>query len=244
MIRIERLCKRYGRVEALREISIDISPEEVLAVVGPSGCGKTTLLRLVAGFDIPDEGSIAIDGTVCSTPAHHVAPPHTRGLSMIFQDLALWPHMTAFQHVAFIVKRKTSSRAALLSEVQNILADVSLNGHGNRYPHQLSGGERQRLAIARALASRPRYLLMDEPFSNLDPLLKGEMRELLRGIRQQQKMGLLYVTHDVQEIHTVADRIAVMREGRLEQIGPIQEVLDAPANPFVQRFLQIDRCVI
>lgn len=229
MLRAEELVKRYGSVVALRGVSLGVRPGEVLAVLGPSGCGKTTLLRLIAGLDRPDGGRVVIDGLEASSP-RRVVPPFRRGVSMIFQDLALWPHMTVRQQVAFALRNGTSP--------EELLREMRLEELGSRYPHELSGGERQRLAIARALALQPRYLLMDEPFGGLDPLLREELAALVRRVAREG-VGVVYVTHEVGEALALADRLAVMRDGKLEQVGQVREVVRNPCNPFVRRFLEV-----
>lgn len=238
MIRIENLKKRYGKVVALHGVTLELSSSEILAVVGPSGCGKTTLLRLVAGLDTPDEGRIVIGGIEVSTPTQMVAP-HERELSLIFQDLALWPHMTVKQHIEFVLYKDHLSKDVLKQATQGVLEDVSLNGYGGRYPHELSGGEKQRMAIARALASKPTYLLMDEPFSNLDPILKEDLQALITRLRNRHKMGIIYVSHNTDEVLALADRIAIMNNGRIEQIGDKEEIENNPKSEFIRRFLEI-----
>lgn len=238
MITIENLTKRYGRTDALKGITLELSLNEILAVAGPSGCGKTTLLRLVAGLETPDKGSIQIDGIEVSTPSKLVAP-YKRGLSMIFQDLALWPHMTVRKHIEFVLRKNELSSNDIRSRIDRILKDVNLNGYSNRYPHELSGGEKQRLAIARALASKPTYLLMDEPFSNLDAILKEELQELVMKLKDDFQMGILYVTHNVEEAFALADRITIMNKGEIEQIDSKEEILKNPKNEFVCRLLRI-----
>ncbi len=238
MLTVEKLTKKYGDVEALKGLTLEISLGEILAVVGPSGCGKTTLLRLIAGLESPDEGSVLIDGIEVSTPAQMVAP-YKRGLSMIFQDLALWPHMTAREHIEFVLKKEKHPRDIIKAKIDMILKDVNLNGYNNRSPHELSGGEKQRLAIARAIASNPRYLLMDEPFSNLDSILKEELQDLVIGLKNNLRMSIIYVTHNIEEALVLADRIAVMDKGRLEQIDSKDRVINNPKNEFVRRLMRI-----
>lgn len=238
MLTVDNIKKWYGSVEALKGLTFEVSLSKILAVVGPSGCGKTTLLRLIAGLESPDEGSILIDGMEVSTPAHVVAP-YKRRLSMIFQDLALWPHMRVKEHIEFVLKMNKVSRDILKSEINTILKDVNLNDYNNRYPHELSGGEKQRLAIARALASKPTYLLMDEPFSNLDSILKEELQELVIRLKNSFQMGIIYVTHNIEEAFALADRIAVINKGRLEQVDSKTKILNNPANEFVSRLLKI-----
>lgn len=238
MIKVENLGKRYGKVKALQGVTLDVSSSEILAVVGPSGCGKTTLLRLAAGLETPDEGRVVIGGIEVSTPTHMVAP-HKRGLSMIFQDLALWPHMTVSENIKFVLKKDKLSGKALESEAYRFQEDVNLNGYKNRYPHELSGGEKQRLAIARALASKPAYLLMDEPFSSLDPILKEDLQGLIFRLKKRKQMGIVYVTHNMEEALALGDRIAVMNRGGLEQIDNKDRILTYPKNDLVRRILRI-----
>lgn len=238
MITIENLRKKYGMMEALKGLTLELSLNEILAVVGPSGCGKTTLLRVMAGLESPDEGRVLIDGVEVSTPSKLVAPSKRR-LSMIFQDLAIWPHMTVGEHIEFVLKKDKLSRNVMKSKIDNILRNVNLNGYDTRYPHELSGGEKQRLAIARALAPNPTYLLMDEPFSNLDPILKEELQKLIMALKNRLQMGIIYVTHNIEEALALADRMAIMNKGRIEQIGYKDDVVDKPKNDFVRRLLKI-----
>jgi ABC-type Fe3+/spermidine/putrescine transport system ATPase subunit len=222
MIRVEHLCKQYGSIQAVRSVTMTVTPEEILAILGPSECGKTTLLRLIAGFERPDAGRVEIDGQVVSTP-RRVTAPGRRHLSMIFQDLALWPHMSVYENIAFVLRGKRLPRQEVTTRVHEVLKQVSLDNHVQRYPHHLSGGKRQRLAIARALAPRPAYLLMDEPFSSLDPILKDEMMDLTLKLKEQFHMTVIYVTHNLDEGMALADRIAVMRQGALRRVASKHE---------------------
>lgn len=237
MLRTENLTKRYSRLEAVKDVTLHISRGEILTVLGPSGCGKTTLLRLIAGLERPDEGRVLIDGIEVSSP-NKMVPPFKRKLSMIFQDLALWPHMTVKGNIKFVME-KNLTKDILREEIHKILEKVNLIGFNNRYPHQLSGGEKQRLAIARALASRPAYLLMDEPFSNLDLLLKEELQNVVIKLKKDSQIGIIYVTHNIDEALILADRIAIMNKGRIEQMGTKDELLSNPKNEFVKRFLRV-----
>ena len=214
MIGVSGVSKRFGTVWALDGVSLALERSETVVVLGPSGCGKTTLLRLIAGLDGPDVGTIHIEGTRVSSPGQLVTP-HRRRLSMIFQDLALWPHLSVFGNVGFGLQGNGQSRNAIRATVEALLRQVSLVEHRARHPHQLSGGERQRLAIARALAGSPRYLLMDEPFSSLDPLLKRQMVALVKEFRASLGLGVLYVTHNLDEALALGDRILLMSGGRV-----------------------------
>jgi ABC-type sugar transport system ATPase subunit len=237
MILIENLVKSYGNVKAIQGIHLSVAAKEILAILGPSGCGKTTLLRLITGLESPDEGTITIDGVDMSTPNHNVAP-HKRGLSMIFQELALWPHMTVQEHITFVLKNQKLDRNTFQSKTDLILSNINLAGYNNRYPHELSGGEKQRLAIGRAIAADARYLLMDEPFSNLDPILTEELQNLVLSLKEKLQTGILYITHQVEDAFAIADRIAVMNQGRFEQIDEKAVLCKAPKNKFVSRFLK------
>jgi len=237
MLRTENLTKRYSRLEAVKDVTLHIFRGEILTVLGPSGCGKTTLLRMIAGLERPDEGRVLIDGIEVSSP-NKMVPPFKRKLSMIFQDLALWPHMTVKRNIKFVME-KNLTKDILREEIHEILEKVNLIGFNNRYPHQLSGGEKQRLAIARALASRPAYLLMDEPFSNLDLLLKEELQNVVIKLKKDSQIGIIYVTHNIDEALILANRIAIMNKGRIEQMGTKDELLSNPKNEFVKRFLRV-----
>lgn len=238
MLQTKNITKSYDKAEAVNEVSFHLAPGEVLAILGPSGSGKTSLLRLIAGFERPDEGIVSIEGIDVSSPLKMIEPSK-RKLSMIFQDLALWPHMTVRQHIEFVLKKDKLPKDVLNSEITTILNHVSLNGHNSRYPHQLSGGEKQRLAIARALASHAKYLLMDEPFSNLDSILKEELQDLVIELKNSLQMGIIYVTHNIEEALVLADTIAVMNKGMFEQIDSKENVLNNPKNEFVRRLLKI-----
>ena len=262
MIEIKHLHKSIQGKPVLKDISLNVEKKQVLALIGPSGCGKTTLLRLIAGLEKPDEGSITIDGVNVSN-SHHVLPPHRRRLGMIFQDLALWPHMTVRQHLEYVIrkqktqvltsKHKDSSRFKFLrplrvfrgekiyhrKKISRLLDAVELSGHSDRYPHQLSGGEQQRLAIVRALAQEPAYLLMDEPFSNLDPILKEDLQKLIGQIYTGYKIGIIYVTHSIKDLEIITDKVAIMQAGRLIQMDNKATVFKHPASRFVKKILGV-----
>lgn len=236
MVRVKNLTKNYGPVKALEDITLEVNRGELLAVIGPSGCGKTTLLRIIAGFEKPDKGNVIIDGVEVSTPKG-MLPPFKRSISMIFQDLALWPHMTVREHIAFVMKN--NKRQKNEENIKNILKKVNLSNYHNCFPHQLSGGEGQRLAIARALASSPAYMLMDEPFSNLDILLKDELQKMVVKLKKESQMGIIYVTHNIEEAFSMADKIAVMNKASIEIIGEKEEICNKPGNEFIKAILQL-----
>lgn len=212
MIRTHELSKCFADTQALSGVTIAVRPGELHCMVGPSGCGKSTLLRLIAGFERPDGGTVEIDARIVSSQSKMVAP-NRRGLGMIFQDLALWPHLNVFENIAFGLRGKRVPRRQIAERVNEVLRQVGLHDHVRRYPHQLSGGEKQRVAIARSLATKPAYLLMDEPFSSLDPVLKKETVILLNGLKQSLDMGVIYVTHDLNEVQDLADSVSIMRQG-------------------------------
>jgi iron(III) transport system ATP-binding protein len=219
---------------AVNDISLTLRPGEILALVGPSGCGKTTTLRLIAGLERPDSGSLHIKGQLVAS-REHFTPPEKRGVGMVFQDHALFPHMTVFENVKFGLKGQP---AALARETtQGMLKLVGLENFGERYPHQLSGGERQRVALARALAPRPVLVLMDEPFSSLDADLRHEVREQVRGILKAMSATAVFVTHDQEEALFMGDRLAVFQSGRLEQVGVPEEIFHDSATRFVAEFM-------
>lgn len=210
MIELKGVRKQFGDVCAVDDIDIRLADRRLLVILGPSGSGKTTLLRLIAGLERPDAGTISLKGEVVSTPTN-LAAPYKRRLSMIFQGLSLWPHMTVTQHLEFVCEGTGVN--AKRDRILEMLHKVKLDGLGARYPHQLSGGERQRLAIARALITHPFYMLMDEPFSQLDFMLKKEMVSLLLALKRKPAMTIVYVTHNLDEAMALADEIVVMEKG-------------------------------
>jgi ABC-type Fe3+/spermidine/putrescine transport system ATPase subunit len=217
MIKIENVSKSYGSIQAVDNVTMTLAPDEVVVILGPSGCGKTSLLRLIAGFEYPDSGWIKMDDQMLSSK-HQKLAPSRRHLNMVFQDLGLWPHMTVFNNIAFGLKRSGITRQQIVARTKEILQQVSLQPHQQRFPSQLSGGEKQRLAIGRAIATTPDYLLLDEPFNNLDVILKQEMIDLLLALKKKMGMGILYVTHHLDEVLSLADRVIAMQHGQLRQI--------------------------
>ncbi|HEU4656957.1 MAG TPA: ABC transporter ATP-binding protein [Capillimicrobium sp.] len=232
MIQIDHVTKRFGDVTAVDDVSVVIRENEFFALLGPSGCGKTTLLRMLAGFETPDDGALLLDGSDLVG-----VKPYRRPLNMMFQSYALFPHMTVEQNVMYGLKMAKVPKAEARERAADALAQVQLGHLGARRPAQLSGGQRQRVALARALVRRPRVLLLDEPLSALDRQIRGEMQIELKRLQHQVGITFVVVTHDQEEALTMADRIAVMRDGRIEQIGAPDELYERPATRFVAGFL-------
>ncbi len=235
-IEIRNISKQFGDFHALRDVSLDINSGELVALLGPSGCGKTTLLRIIAGLETPDQGAILFSGE--DTTEVHV---RERNVGFVFQHYALFRHMTVFDNVAFGLRMKPRaqrpSEAQIKAKVHELLNLVQLDWLADRYPSQLSGGQRQRIALARALAVEPKVLLLDEPFGALDAKVRKELRRWLRRLHDELHVTSIFVTHDQEEALEVADRVVLMNQGRVEQIGTPQQVWDQPASPFVYGFL-------
>lgn len=212
MIAVTSLSRYYDGVRALEDVSFEIASGAALAVVGPSGSGKTTLLRLIAGLELPDSGEVHLDGCVVSRPGWALAP-HRRGVGLVFQSPALWPHMTVAQNILFGLRGLPHAEAR--TRLEALLAQTGLKGLERRYPHQISGGQARRVALARALAPRPRFLLLDEPLTNLDARLKEEMLELILAAARDAAATLLYVTHQMEEATRVARRVLRLEAGRV-----------------------------
>jgi spermidine/putrescine ABC transporter ATP-binding subunit len=229
---LEGISKRFGYAIAVDDLSLRVAPGEFIAILGPSGCGKTTTLRMIAGFEHPDTGRIFMDG-------HDMTgvPPQRRNIGVVFQSYALFPHMTVFQNVSFGLEMRSTGRAEIEASVKSTLSLVRLGELAGRYPHQLSGGQQQRVALARALAIRPRLLLLDEPLSNLDAKLRDDMREEIRRIQREVGITAIFVTHDQAEAFALADRVAVMDQGRLQQIADPMSIYQNPANATVSSFI-------
>jgi sulfate transport system ATP-binding protein len=229
---VQGLEKHFGTYKALDGVSLRVARGELLALLGPSGCGKTTLLRVLAGLEAPDAGKVLFEGEdVTRTPAA------ARHVGLVFQHYALFEHMTVFENVAFGLRVRGTPRARVAERVQELLHHVRLEGFARRAPSQLSGGQRQRVALARALAAEPRVLLLDEPFGALDARVRQDLRVWLRRLHADTKVTTVLVTHDREDAFEVADRVAVMNAGRLEQVGPPTEVFHEPASAWVMRFL-------
>jgi iron(III) transport system ATP-binding protein len=241
-LRLVEVRKSYGPVTALEGITLTVRDGELLALLGPSGCGKTTTLQILAGFLVPDGGEVWAGGRLISGPRGGVPPEHRR-MSLVFQSYALWPHMTVFQNVAFGLEMRRLPRQEVGRRVQRMLEVVGLAGFESRYPHELSGGQQQRVALARALVVEPDTLLLDEPLSNLDANLREQMRFEIRRIHEETRITTVYVTHDQAEAMVIADRIAVMNAGRIEQIGTPREIYEAPQSRFVASFIGQANCL-
>jgi sulfate transport system ATP-binding protein len=232
MIAVRAVTKRFGDFVALDDVSLEVPDGSLTALLGPSGSGKSTLLRIIAGLEAPDRGAVEIHGADATR-----LPAQRRGIGFVFQHYAAFKHMTVHDNVAFGLKIRKEPRARVKQRVDELLGVVGLAGYAGRYPSQLSGGQRQRMALARALAVEPRVLLLDEPFGALDANVRGELRDWLRRLHDEVHVTTVLVTHDQEEAMSVADRIAVMDRGRIEQCGAPRELYDQPANGFVMQFL-------
>lgn len=229
---IESLLHHYGQKTALKNLSLSAHQSEVLALLGPSGSGKSTLLAAIAGIINPSAGKIWLAGGNLLE-----LPPEARGLGMVFQDFALWPHMTVAQNVAFPLRARKSAAGEIATRVENALARVRLQGFGTRHPQELSGGQQQRVALARAVVAETKLLLLDEPLSALDPATRASVRSELADILQRLSLTTIIVTHDREEAFELADRVAVLVDGEIQQHATPQEVYERPANPTVARFM-------
>ena len=234
----ESVTKSFGALVAVNNVSFDVRDGEFFTLLGPSGCGKTTTLRMLAGFLTPDVGTIRVGGEVVSSPGQAV-PPEKRDMGMVFQSYAVWPHMNVFENVSFGLKMRKVSRDRIRPRVREVLDLVELGGLSDRYPTQLSGGQQQRVALARALAVEPDILLLDEPLSNLDAKLRESMRFELKDIQRKTGVTAIYVTHDQAEAMVLSDRILVMEQGAVHQIGPPDAIYSRPATRFVAGFIGI-----
>jgi putrescine transport system ATP-binding protein len=232
LVRFDAVSKRFAGVTAVDGVSLDIYQGEFFALLGPSGCGKTTLLRMLAGFEIPDTGRVLLDGEDLTG-----VPPHRRPVNMMFQSYALFPHLTVAGNVAFGLKQDGLPKDEIAARIAEMLALLRLEGLGARKPHQLSGGQRQRVALARALVKRPRVLLLDEPLAALDKKLRGETQFELMRLKERLGLTFVIVTHDQEEAMTVANRIGVMNQGRLVQVATPSEIYEQPNSRWVADFI-------
>ena len=229
---IENLTKKFSKTEGVENINLCVKEHELLTLLGPSGCGKTTILRAIGGFNQIDSGRILLDGKEIQD-----LQPEKRPTGMVFQSYNLWPHMTIYENMAFGMQIRKCRKEQIKKEIQKMLELVRMDGSEKKYPSQLSGGQQQRIAIARALVLKPSLLLLDEPFSALDAKIRGQMREELKRIQREAGLTVMFVTHDQEEAMAISDRIAVMRQGHMEQVGKPEEIYDHPKTRFVAEFI-------
>ncbi len=239
-VELRQVTKRFGAVTAVDDVSLTVRAGEFLTLLGPSGCGKTTLLRLIAGFEAPDCGTVWLGGVEVTA-----LPPHRRDVNQVFQSYALFPHLNVRDNIAFGLRMQRRPAAEIAIRVAEVIGLVALEGCEDRKPQQLSGGQRQRVALARALAPRPAILLLDEPLSALDARLRQTMQIELKRLQRQVGTTFVLVTHDQEEALTVSDRIALVNRGRIEQLGTTQEIYHQPATPFAAEFIgQANLCEV
>ena len=234
-LEINALNKRFGRQVILEDINLSVRSGEFLTFLGPSGSGKTTLLRLLGGFERPDGGRIVLEGRDIS-----LLPPHKRQVNTVFQNYALFPHLTVFQNIAFGLQNIGLAKAAIDRKVDQALDMVQLGDYGNRFPEQLSGGQQQRVALARALVMEPKVLLLDEPFGALDQKLRHQMQTELKALQRKVGLTFIFVTHDQEEALSLSDRIVVLNQGHLEQVGHPEEIYERPSTRFVAEFMGME----
>lgn len=237
-LKLENIRKRYADVDAVSDFSLEVAEGELVSLLGPSGCGKSTTLRLIAGLIDPDEGEISIAGRVVSSGARGVADaPDKRNIGLVFQSYALWPHMTVAKNVAYGLHARKVPKNQIGDRVAAALGTVRMDAYAERYPSELSGGQQQRVALARAIVYDPKVLLLDEPLSNLDAKLREHMRVETRQLQQRLGFTAIYVTHDQSEAMAISDRIVVMHEGRMHQVGTPEDIYENPATSFVAEFI-------
>ncbi len=235
-LRLEGVGKQFGSVAAVHELDLEVTKGEILALLGPSGCGKTTTLRMIGGLERPSSGRILLnDKVISSTEAF--SPPEERDMGMVFQSYALWPHMTVSDNIGYGLRKHKMSKADSQARIEEMLRFVEMSGYEGRYPSELSGGQQQRVSVARALATKPKVVLFDEPLSNLDASLREAMRFELRRIHQESNLTGIYVTHNQEEAFTLGDRVAVMRDGKVEQVATPAELYERPKSLFVAQFV-------
>lgn len=233
---IDNVCKSFDKKEVLKNINLEIQDGEFISLLGASGCGKTTLLKIIAGFEKIDRGSVTKDGKVFVDDKGAFLPPQDRSLNMVFQQFALWPHMNVKEHLEYALKGKGGSKD-IEEEIKKMLETVELSGFEKAYPGDLSGGQKQRVSLARALITKPEMILMDEPLSALDANLRVEMRKFIKEIHQRFKSLIIYVTHDQVEALTMSDRIVILKDGVIEQVGSPVEIYEDPKTEYVAKFV-------
>jgi spermidine/putrescine transport system ATP-binding protein len=237
-VELLNVSKKFGDTVAVDSVSLGVTGGEFLTLLGPSGCGKTTLLRMIAGFEVPDEGRVMLGGRDVTA-----VPPFKRDVTTVFQQYALFPHMNVFENVAFGLKQKRVARDRVEARVNEALEMVKLRGLDKRHPSELSGGQQQRVALARALVLHPRVLLLDEPLAALDQKLRKQMQVELKSLQQSVGISFVYVTHDQEEALAMSDRIVVMNAGRIEQIGRAEEIYERPQTEFVASFIGVSNII-
>jgi ABC-type Fe3+/spermidine/putrescine transport system ATPase subunit len=235
MITLKDISFSYKDKPVLKELSLDFKDNQINCLLGGSGSGKTSILRLIAGLEIPQRGTVKIDEVVVSENQKILIPPHKRNLGFIFQDLALWPHFTVYKNIAFGLKERKEKN--IKEQLEKMLDLFNLTEHQNKYPHQLSGGQKQLVAIARAMVLKPKILLMDEPLSNLDVKLKRKMLTYIKKLRTEFDLTILYVTHDHKEAFALADQITLLNEGKIAETGTVEQIKKSN-NTFVNYFLE------
>ncbi|WP_457568871.1 ABC transporter ATP-binding protein [Desulfurobacterium sp.] len=235
---MEKVTKTYQNTNVLKPIDLRVKKGEFVTLLGPSGCGKTTTLRIIAGLETPTSGKVLIGNKTVSSPKEGIfIAPEKRNIGMVFQSYAVWPHMTVLENVAYPLKIRKIDKITIEEKVKNALKLVRLNNLENRYPHQLSGGQQQRVALARALVMNPEIMLLDEPLSNLDAKLREEMRYEIKELQEKTGITIIYVTHDQTEAMSMSDRIVVMKDGEVRQIGTPTEIYEKPKDTFVADFI-------
>jgi putative spermidine/putrescine transport system ATP-binding protein len=220
---IRNVVKSFGSYRAVDGVSLEIATGEVVVILGPSGCGKTTLLRLIAGLEVPDSGEVWLAGRQLAGPGRNLLPPHQRRIGFVFQDLALWPHLTVLENLEFVLESGGTPKGERASRIRDALDLMRIDALATRYPHQLSGGEQQRVALGRAFVGRPQLLLMDEPLSSLDPELRGALRHELFRLQKASHLTTVYVTHDREDAAVLADRTIEMRAGQVARLERAKE---------------------
>ncbi len=236
-LEIKQLTKRFDKKEVLRGVSFCVKKGHLLALLGPSGCGKTTTLRMIAGLETPDDGEIWIEGAIASQGSKVMVSQKQRHIGMVFQDLALWPHITVYGNIEFGLKTAGLAKAERREKIEAVLKKINMERYAKEYPGKLSGGQQQLIAIARAIVTEPKLLLMDEPLSNIDVKLREDIRQEMKRIQQETQITTVYVTHDQEDAFLLADQVVVMNEGRVEQIGSPEEIYSIPKSLFVANFV-------
>ena len=236
-LEVKQLTKSFQGKEIVKGISLTVERGQLLALLGPSGCGKTTTLRMIAGLEIPDNGEIWIDGTIANRGNKILIPQKQRHIGMVFQDLALWPHMKVYENIEFGLSANKIPRAERKKKIEEVLNKVNMQKYSREYPGRLSGGQQQLIAIARAIVTEPKLLLMDEPLSNIDIRLREEIRQEIRRIQHETQITTVYVTHEQEDAFLLASKVAVMNEGIIAQIGTPEEIYNSPISPFIAHFI-------